>query len=85
MVIRNLDTALTPRQEEQLLSDWTECCRKWHALEAEIAHATHSRLFDDQVKLWQEVKVQGDKCHSMLVELRERRKAERDSIRTNRS
>ncbi len=79
MLIRILDTGLTARQEEHLIAEWTACRRKWRALEAEIVHATHSRLFDDQVKLWQEVKVQGDKCHGLLVELRALRKAKHDS------
>ncbi len=75
---RILDTPLTEQQEDQLIADWTACRLKGEALQAEIDHATCSRLFDDQVKLWQEVKVQGDKCHKLLVELRACRKARRE-------
>jgi hypothetical protein len=78
MPVRILNTALTARQEDRLVADWTECRRIGDALLAEIEHATYCRLLDTQVKLWKECKAQGDKCHSLLVELRARREARHD-------
>jgi hypothetical protein len=79
MPIRILDTGLTARQEEYLIAEWTACRLIGEALQAEIDHATYSRSFETQMKLWEENKAQGDKCHSVLVELRARRKARSDS------
>jgi hypothetical protein len=75
MPTRILDTGLTAQQEERLIADWTECCRVGDALLAELEHPTFSRRFETQINLWREARDQGDRCHSLLVALRERRKA----------
>jgi hypothetical protein len=75
MPIRTPDTALTVEQEERLIADWTDCCRVGDALQAELEHPTFSRRFESEMNLWREARAQGDRCHSLLVALRQRRKA----------
>ena len=64
------------REEEsaRLVGEWLEACHKRDALRAELDAPTTSRLYDTQATLLRTTKDAGDKCHYLLVKLRDQRR-----------
>jgi hypothetical protein len=54
-----------------LVAEWLEACQKRDALRSELEAPTISRLYDTQATLIRTTKDAGDKCHYLLVKLRD--------------
>jgi hypothetical protein len=63
----------TQQEEEaaRLVVEWLDACKKRNALQAELSAPTISRLYDTQATLLRTTRDAGDKCHYLLVKMRD--------------
>ena len=73
----------TVEDENRLMLAWIEAGRKRSLFQAELDHATFSRLSEDQVQLVCAAKAAHDKYYDLLVKLRALHKAQREKVKNH--